>query len=143
MRHVLQCGYWCQYGPMDYTRQYKVEVQNMFAHVLLEKKNQHLNNKQYKGCKNLWKWHKRTQHQNHKLGRKEGHRLFQISMRTILIKIFRIRLGCKMHRPSSFRHKPSSRHLRSQRGKLGLVRSMLGCPSREDVNVILLPNNYF
>ena len=33
------CSYWCQYGPEDFTRQYKESFRKVFAHVLVERKN--------------------------------------------------------------------------------------------------------
>ena len=35
----ISCRYWCQYGPEDYTKHYKVEIQKVFAHTLTQKKN--------------------------------------------------------------------------------------------------------
>ncbi|KAG0573814.1 hypothetical protein KC19_VG211500 [Ceratodon purpureus] len=36
---VQEISYWCEYGPEDYSRQYGVEVQKVFAHCLTQKKN--------------------------------------------------------------------------------------------------------
>ena len=48
-----QNRYWCQYGPEDYSRHYKVEVQKVFSHALGQKKNSTNQKKALKAAKKL------------------------------------------------------------------------------------------